>query len=90
MFLALSKLRINFTKNTIKTRNFQRILFFYFFFSCIGFFLMPAFTLDRLTLLTVPASIFLAYYYISAKRRLWLFELSLWVLIALILHNHLF
>ncbi len=85
--ISLFKLAINFRKNVIRTRNFQRIFIFYLFFGVIWLLLSGGFDVIHLTFLAVPASVFCAYLFLLAKRKIWLYEVALWSLIGLIIWN---
>ena len=86
--LALFRLRANFYRNAIKTRSTQEILFLFFILSVAGLFFLPGIALYHFTQLAIPLSIFLAYYFISAKKREWMYELALWVLFGFIVASY--
>jgi hypothetical protein len=81
---ALIRLRTNFYRNAIKTRSTQEILFLFFLLTVGGLFFLPQISLYHFTQLAIPFSVFLAYYFISATKRLWLYEVALWVLLGFI------
>ncbi len=83
--LALVRLRTNFYRNAIKTRSTQEILFVFFILSVAGLFFLPQISFYHFTQLAIPFSVFLAYYFLSAKRRFWIYELAAWALIGLIM-----
>jgi hypothetical protein len=85
---SLVKLRTNFYKNSIKTRGEQQILFTYLILVIGAFFLESGTQYIHFTLAAIPVSTFVAYYYMTPKKRLWLYELSFWVLVVLIVQNH--
>ncbi|MEO8086209.1 MAG: DUF6427 family protein [Bacteroidota bacterium] len=84
VLLALFRLRKNFYRNAIKTRSTQEILFLFFLFAVGGLFFLPRISLYHFTLLAIPFSVFLAYYFISARKKLWLYEAMLWILFGFI------
>jgi hypothetical protein len=88
VFMSLVRLRSNFYRNTIKTRSTQEILFVFFIFSLGGLFFLPVISLYHFTLLAIPFSVFLAYFFISAKRRLWMYEIALWILIGFVVLSY--
>ena len=88
VIFSLIRLRANFYLNTIKTRSTQEILFLFLLFTTGGFFLLPQIALYHLTQLAIPLSVFLAYYFISAKRRLWIYEAAFWILIGFVVYSY--
>jgi hypothetical protein len=89
LLFSLIKLRINYRKNVIRTRNFQQLLFYYFLFGIGWLFLCNKIAVIHLAFLLVPAATFSAYYFLSAKRKIWIHETALWGLIVIIIWNHL-
>ncbi len=87
LLIAFNKLRKNYYKNMIKTRNFQSILMLYLLFALISLALLPELNSVHFTLLFVPISIFISYYFLSAKKQWWLDFLVL-VWIGLIVLEH--
>jgi hypothetical protein len=89
LFLSLLKLRINYLKNVIRTRSYQQIFFILLVF-CIGLVLFSNnLRIIHFSFLMIPMSVFCSYYFLSAKKRLWLYEYAMWVLIGIIIWNHL-
>jgi len=88
VLLSLVRLRSNFYRNTIKTRSTQEILFVFFILALAGLFFLPAIALYHFTQLAIPFSVFIAYYFISAKKRLWIYEGALWILIAFVVSSY--
>lgn len=88
VLMALVRLRSNFYRNTIKTRSTQEILFVFFILALGGLFFLPSISLYHFTQLAIPFSIFIAYFFISAKKRLWMYEASLWILIGFIVLSY--
>lgn len=88
ILLSLIRLRSNFYRNAIKARSTQEILFLFFIFTAAGFLFLPKISFYHFTQLAIPFSVFLAYYFISAKKRLWMYEVGLWVLIGFIVSSY--
>jgi len=88
ILLALIRLRTNFYRNAIKTRSTQEILFLFFILSVGGLFFLPQVSFYHFTQLAIPFSVFLAYYFISAKKRLWMYEFALWALFGFIASSY--
>jgi len=88
VMMALIRLRSNFYRNTIKSRSTQEILFVFFILSLAGLFFLPEISFYHFTQLAIPFSIFLAYFFISAKKRLWIYEVALWILVGFIVSSY--
>jgi hypothetical protein len=88
LFLSLLKLRINYRKNVIRTRSYQLIFFIYLAYSLVWLLLAGTVTVIHFAFLLLPISVFCAYYFMSAKRKPWLYEYILWGLVLVILWNH--
>ncbi len=88
ILLSLIRLRTNFYRNAIKARSTQEILFLFFIFTAAGFLFLPKISFYHFTQLAIPFSVFLAYYFISAKKKLWLYEMALWVLFGFIVSGY--
>ena len=86
--IGLLKLRINYFKNVIRTRIVQQILFLFLLFISISFLLQREITIIHFSFLVIPVSVFCAYYLLATKKRIWLVEIFLWILIATIAANH--
>jgi len=88
VLMALIRLRSNFYRNTIKSRSTHEILFVFLILTLAGPLFLPAITFYHFTQLAIPFSIFLAYFFISAKRRMWIYEASLWILLGFIVFSY--
>jgi hypothetical protein len=88
LLAALIRMRANFYRNAIKTRSTQEILFLFFVLTTGGLFFLPQIFFYHLTQLAIPLSVFLAYYFISGRRRLWMYEAALWVLVGFIVTSY--
>ena len=89
LFFSLLKLRINFRKNVIRTRNNQFIFFILLIFSVGWLMLAEKIEIVHFAFLVIPVTVFCSYLFVSAKKKVWVYEYMLWGLIAVILWNHL-
>lgn len=87
LLISILKLRGNFSKNTIRTRSYQQIIFIYLFLGIISIGITRHIMPIHFAIIALPAALFIAYFYLSAKRRLRLYEISLWILIGLVVWN---
>jgi hypothetical protein len=87
LLLSLIKLQANFRKNIVRTRVFQQIVFIFLLLSCGSLFILKQIELRDFLFMLIPVTVFCSYLFISAKRRIFLYEYSLWALIGLILWN---
>ncbi len=86
--LSMNLLRQNFYKNVVRTRNNQQILFLFFLIAAASSYFLKTIPLYHFTLLAIPLSVFFGYYFLAVKKRIWLSELLLWLLVATIVWNH--
>lgn len=89
LLLALLKFRANYYKNTIRTRTYQQIILLIILSGAGSLLFTGSIGWLQLLLFILPAALLLAYYFVAAKRRMWLFEIMLWVFIAVVAWNHL-
>jgi len=89
LLFSLTKLRVNYLKNVIRARIIQQVLFLFFLFGVGSIFLGQKISVVNFSLLAIPFSIFAAYYLLSAKKRIRFYEIFLWVVIGVIVWNHL-
>jgi len=89
LLFALIKLRMNYLKNVIRARIIQQVVFSFFLFGAGSIFLGQKISVVNFSLLAIPFSIFAAYYLLSAKKRIRLYELFIWIVIGVIVWNHL-
>lgn len=85
--LSLLKLRSNYRKNVIRMRIYQQIFFIFLLLSASSLFLLRKIQFIDFAFLLIPVSVFCGYYFVSAKKREYLYEYSLWVLIGLMIWN---
>ncbi|MEO8150480.1 MAG: DUF6427 family protein [Bacteroidia bacterium] len=86
LVLALLKLSQHFNKNVIRTRNLQQLMLIFNIVCAIMIVLTPEVQLYRFTVLAIPFSFLLAYYFLAAKKS-WYAEVAFWLLIANIVYN---
>jgi hypothetical protein len=89
LLLSLVKLRMNYRKNIIRSRSYQAILFILLLFGGAWISLAGNIRMVDFAFLLIPVSVFCAYYFAAAKKRMQLYEYALWGLIAIIAWNHL-
>lgn len=88
LLLSLIRLRNNYYKNIIRTRTYQQIVFFFLLINGASLLLIPGIAWIHFVALAIPIAMFYAYYFVSAKKRMWLAELILWIFIGAVLWNH--
>lgn len=86
LLLALVKLSQHFNKNVIRTRNLQQVMLIFNVVCALMILLTPEVHLYRFTVLAIPFSFLLAYYFLAAKKA-WYAEVAFWLLIANIIYN---
>jgi hypothetical protein len=86
LILSLLKLQTNFFRNVIRTRNYHIILVFWLIISMASLLLCPLINLESFSLMAIPASIFISYYFLAVKRTVWL-EIIFLFLLFLIIYN---
>ena len=89
LLLSLMKLWINFRKNKVRTRIMQQSVFILLQSGIAWLVLASDIKIVHITFLIIPLATFIGYYFISARKRLWIYEGALWVIIGLIAWNHL-
>ncbi|HKR07475.1 MAG TPA: hypothetical protein VJY62_22765 [Bacteroidia bacterium] len=85
--LSLLKIRLNFLKNTAKTRSYQLIILFLVIISLLMIIFTPSEMLFRFSILCIPLSIIVAYYFLTTKKA-WLTDPVLYLLVAFIIYNY--
>jgi hypothetical protein len=88
LLISLLKLRLNFYKNVIRTRNFQQVFFFFLILALVAIAIVQPVRVINFAFLAIPMSLLIGYYFMSAKKRMWMYEFSLWLLIAFVVWNH--
>jgi hypothetical protein len=85
--LSLLKLRLNFLKNTAKTRSYQLIILFFVVISLLMIIFTPGEPLFRFSILCIPLAVIISYYFLTTKK-IWLTEPILYLLVAFIIYNY--
>ena len=85
--LSLFKLRLKFLKNTAKTRSYQLIILFFSIISMLMITFTPVEMLFRFSILCIPLSIIIAYYFLTTKKT-WIIEPVFYLLVAFIIYNY--
>jgi hypothetical protein len=88
LLFALIRLRSHYYKNIVRTRLYQQSILLLLLFSVAALYLMEECRPANFLLLVVPMAVVLAYYFISSKRKMWMYEFMLWGIVGLILWNH--
>lgn len=86
--LSILKLRGSFYKNVAKTRNYQQIILFFLVVSLLFLIFTPSAALYRFSILAIPLSVVIAYYFLAAKK-MWISESLFYIFIILIIYNYL-
>jgi hypothetical protein len=86
--LSMNLLRQNFYKNVIRTRSNQQVLLLFFVIAVLSCLPPKTIPLYHFTLLAIPLSVFFGYYFLAVKKRTWIAELLSWLLVGLIVLNH--
>ena len=85
---ALLKLRNNFYKNDIRTRNYQQVIIVFFLTSAGSALLTRENMLFKLSAMTIPLSVIVSNYFLSIKKRWWA-EILFYILLATLIFNYL-
>lgn len=89
LILSAYSLRRNFFKSYVQVRKSFQILFFMFVLAMISFYLKPHVRVYHFLLGVPAASVFMAYYFLHAKKR-WVFESLYFLLVAFIIYFQIF
>lgn len=79
--LAIIRLRSNFTKNAIRTRDFQKVLVAFLFISILIYVLTEDNYSYSIAVTAIPVAVFVAYYFLTLRKK-WVYEIifTIWVL----------
>ncbi len=87
LIISLYRLRSNYYKNVIKTRNYQ-LTFLLLLIAGVIMILVPVnHSLSRFALLVIPLSVFISYYFLTIKKN-WLAETVFVLLLMVLLYNY--
>ncbi len=88
LFIAtILRLRNNFYKNDIRTRNYQQVIFFFILTSVACALATKEDMLFRLSIITIPLSVLVSYYFLSIKKA-WFAETIFLILLATMIFNY--
>ncbi len=88
MILTLNRIRQNFYKNVTRIRNFQQVIFIFLGVALLSLiFTAGSVAVYRFSILVIPLSVMISYYFLAAKKKWWT-ELLFWVLLGLVIFNH--
>ncbi len=88
LILSLFKLKINYRKNVIRSRSYQQIFFIFLMLAGAGLLFTLKIRVIDFVLLAIPFAVFVAYYFVSAKNRIWFYEYLFWGLVGVMIWNH--
>jgi hypothetical protein len=88
MGLTILRIRQNFYKNTTRIRNFQQVFFIYLFVALVSLAFSGSVAVYRFAILTIPISTLISYYFLAGKKAWWN-ETLFWILMAVVVLNHL-
>ncbi len=86
LLLSVFALQKNFSKNVIRTRNYQQMMFIFIITAALEILTSPVNQLYRFIILAIPFSFLIAYYFLAIKKT-WFAETAFWILICNILFN---
>lgn len=86
--LSFIKLVNNFMKNNIMVRKFQQVLILFIVLSLFSFMLQPQSNFGHFAIMIIPASVFIAYYFL-ANKNVWITEIIYLFLVSSILFSQL-
>jgi hypothetical protein len=81
--LSAFSLQQNFFRSFVQVRKTFQLLFFMFLLAVLSFYLRPQIELHHFLLGLIPVSVFMAYYFMNAKKR-WIYE-TLYVILAIVI-----
>ncbi|REJ80823.1 MAG: hypothetical protein DWQ44_04870 [Bacteroidetes bacterium] len=84
LLLSLIRIRKNYYKNAIRTRSYQQIIFFYLLLAITTFVFVKGMVIAHLPVLSIPAGVLLAYFFLTSKKRPMLTEVLFWTMCAII------
>lgn len=88
LLLSLLRLRSQYYKNIVRTRMYQQAILLLLLFAAGLPYLMGTCRPANFLLLVIPMATIVAHYFISSRRRGWLYEFMLWALFGLIVWNN--
>jgi len=86
--LTLIRIRQHFYKNVTRIRNFQQVIFILLGVALLSLiFTSGSAAVYRFSILVIPIAVMISYYFLAAKKKWWT-ELLFWVLLGLVVFNH--
>ena len=86
--LTLVRIRQNFYKNVTRIRNFQQVIFILLGVSILSLLFTSGLTaVYRFSILVIPLSVMISYYFLAAKKKWWT-ETLFWVILGVLIFNH--
>lgn len=87
LIISVMILQANFYKNFIRTRRYQQALGAFLILASSSFMLNTVVALYHFTIVAIPLSIFLGYYFLASKKKFWR-EVFFLVLLATLVYNY--
>jgi hypothetical protein len=84
LIVSLFRLRDNFYKNAIKTRIVQQVIVVYLIVAVLSAVFQSTIQIQQFELLAFPMAILIGYFYLSGKRRLWMYDILFLTMIVLV------
>ncbi len=88
LLLSLFRLRKNYYKNIIRVRGYQQLQFLFFLLGLLSIYLSKELSWIHFGILAIPWALWFSYFLLSQKRKMWMAEGLLWLLIVAIVWNH--
>jgi hypothetical protein len=86
--LTLIRIRQNFYKNVTRIRNYQQVIFIFLGVALLSLiFSAGSVAVYRFSILVIPLSVMISYYFLAAKKKWWT-EVLFWLLLGLVVFNH--
>jgi hypothetical protein len=86
--LTLLRIRQNFYKNANRIRNFMQVMFMFLVVALISLAFTGSVAVYRFAILTIPIATLVSYYFLAGKKAWWS-EVIFWVLMVVLVLNHL-
>lgn len=87
LLMAVIKLQGNFYKNFIRTRRYQQVIGVFLILSALSFTMATSLSLYHFTLVAIPLSIFIGYYFLASKLTFWK-EVFFLILVGTLVYNY--
>ncbi|MBC7744416.1 MAG: beta-carotene 15,15'-monooxygenase [Flavobacterium sp.] len=90
LFLGIYQLRSNFFRSFVQIRKSYQLLFVMMILGLVSFYLKPDFSLYHFILCVPPAAVIMAYYFVQAGNKRWIYESLYLMLIGFIIYFQIF